>query len=1012
MYDYTNAGDTDLGNGFKITMLGGKNYVPLMMELNGKVIGDVSNLAAFNTREQAETFIRNAELGGANLFAPHAGTLDQSWQFQQHTFAELFNLVLDNDILTPKELIDVFNNTIKDSKDNQKQFNQFATKYGEDIKNFDSFESDPKKIIDLLDIKNNYSPKLRKALNNAIASNKKFQQAIGVKNKNEFYNRIMDPLNQGMKGGEIMNIVDFDPTTFQIVETKPNNTDHHPSFGFALLAKINGIYQPTELVKSVDITDSYTKYNQDGEKTSRKAEEPKFEEKNVSSSAGAIPKTAEFNIPSTRKKQLIGKNAYLSKNVKDNLSVAKKMEADKKSPIDIRIATGWEKGVDNKWRYEIEDVKINNKLKELSKGVIQTKNTSTPIPLSQVISKSNPLLTAYPKLADTIVIVTEVVTNNKSVLGAHGLINGEDFILLKAIKDYDLMESILVHEIQHAIQEIEGFAKGTNVAETYKTKIALDRAVKLAAAEQKALDMNIAFLSKGINTYDKLWAYFVDYIKDNLTAEENYNYVINKLGGESNLDLSNDYVIEYLKENSIPGLKDKKSLINMFEAKKLYDQVSGDLGYLSTAGEVEARNVEARRKMSAKERLNTLLSETENIPRSRQIIEGKIARKKQISPKQNWIPTPVKNMNESPIAKNSDKVRTAAIDLIKGNIDQEDYTKTVEKYSPIGSIGTLFAPATIEHMELALGKKADKLMAPVVDENGNKLKKVGTRLDIPSYLNKNAWVVTVHDERIKNGPVVSYRNAVKLKNVEFSTDPRMALNIAAGLMGKSTFARMVGEMVDIPGNTAEEQGLNAQVMVEEIMNDPNWVQVGMNPFRHSFFWNRANGMPVVSADEVIQIGGLVYAKNAKEVSPNSDQFTVYGKYDESKNKVVASDEPMLDKSGKTIKFQKGLSKQEAIRKAKEKYVLSVKERGNTPEQGVTSALEDLRKSEWYNEADDLMREEAERELKKFFGEKMKAAPSIKKVWLLSQLKYRWKRWQHSSRKLDLKLKPLVKLRVI
>jgi hypothetical protein len=77
-----------------------------------------------------------------------------------------------------------------------------------------------------------------------------------------------------------------------------------------------------------------------------------------------------------------------------------------------------------------------------------------------------------------------------------------------------------------------------------------------------------------------------------------------------------------------------------------------------------------------------------------------------------------------------------------------------------------------------------------------------------------------------------------------------------------------------------------------------------------------------------------------------------------------------------IKKQKGFSKQEAIRKAKEKYVLSVKEIGNTPEQGVTSALEDLRKSEWYNEADDLMREEAERELKKFFGQRMKSAPSV------------------------------------
>ena len=307
MYDYTNAGETDLGNGLSIYMLGGKNYVPLMMELNGKSIGDVSNLAAFNTKEQAETFIRNSELGGANLFAPHAGTLNQSWQFQQHTFAELFNLVLDNGILTPKELISVFNDSIKDNKENKSQFKQFTEKYGENIKNFDSFESDPKKIIDLLDIKNNYSPKLRKALNNAIAANKTFQKAIGVNNLNEFYKRIMDPLNEGMTGGEIMNIVEFDPTTFKIVETKPNNTDHHPSFGFTLLAKINGIYQPTELIKSVDITDSYTKYNKGGEEISRKAEEPKFEQKNVSSSAGAIPKTAEFN-PKNIKAQKLAPN--------------------------------------------------------------------------------------------------------------------------------------------------------------------------------------------------------------------------------------------------------------------------------------------------------------------------------------------------------------------------------------------------------------------------------------------------------------------------------------------------------------------------------------------------------------------------------------------------------------------------------------------------------------------------------------------------------------------------------
>jgi hypothetical protein len=346
---------------------------------------------------------------------------------------------------------------------------------------------------------------------------------------------------------------------------------------------------------------------------------------------------------------------------------------------------------------------------------------------------------------------------------------------------------------------------------------------------------------------------------------------------------------------------------------------------------------------------------------------------------QNWVATPVKSMKDSPIAKNSDNLRSVAIDLAKGKINQGEYADAVKKYSPIGSIGTLFAPSTLSHMIKALGKKAGKLMAPVVDELGKKIKRVGLRLDIPSYLHNNAWIVTVHDGRVKNGNVISYRNAARLKNVDFTTDPRVALNIAAGFNSKGTFARMEGEMVDIPGETAEEQGLNAQAMVEEIMNDPSWVQVGMNPFRHSFFWNRANGAPVVSADEVIQVGGLVYAKNVIEASPNSDRFTVYGKYDETTNKVVKSDEPLLDKSGSKIKFQKTTTKQEAIQKAKDKYELSVEKRGNSHQQGVTASLGDLQKSDWYVNADDTAREDAVREIKAFFGEKLKKAPSVAKI---------------------------------
>jgi hypothetical protein len=294
MYDYTNAGETNLGNGLTINLFGGKGYVPYMMELKGKNIGEVSNLAAFNTKAQAETFIRNSINGNANLFAPHSGTLDQSWQFQQHMFAELVNLILKNNILSNSELIELFNNTIKSNEKTIKAFNAFKNKYGQDINNFNSFESDPNEIVRLLDIENNFSPDLRKALNNAIPANKKFKDSLGINNKDQFYKKIMDPLNDGVEGGEIISIVQFDPNTFEIVQTKPGEIDHHPSFGWTLLAKIDGVYQPTEFYKSYDVTETYTKYNKDKTEVSRKTEEEKFAQKNVMSSAGAIPKIAEL----------------------------------------------------------------------------------------------------------------------------------------------------------------------------------------------------------------------------------------------------------------------------------------------------------------------------------------------------------------------------------------------------------------------------------------------------------------------------------------------------------------------------------------------------------------------------------------------------------------------------------------------------------------------------------------------------------------------------------------------
>ena len=130
------------------------------------------------------------------------------------------------------------------SKGGQRAFQLFNNKNKTNLKNLDSFKSNPKELVRLLNIENNFSPDLRKILNQKIASDKTFQNAIGVKNLNQFYQRIMDPLNKGVVGGEIMTFVEFDPTTFEIKQTKPNDIDHHPSFGWVVKAKINKILQP------------------------------------------------------------------------------------------------------------------------------------------------------------------------------------------------------------------------------------------------------------------------------------------------------------------------------------------------------------------------------------------------------------------------------------------------------------------------------------------------------------------------------------------------------------------------------------------------------------------------------------------------------------------------------------------------------------------------------------------------------------------------------------------------
>lgn len=235
-----------------------------------------------------------------------------------------------------------------------------------------------------------------------------------------------------------------------------------------------------------------------------------------------------------------------------------------------------------------------------------------------------------------------------------------------------------------------------------------------------------------------------------------------------------------------------------------------------------------------------------------------------------WYESP-EGKGDPAISRRDTQLEEAAQDLLAGRIKNYEFREMAKGLSPIEPITQFFAPATQERMASALSKdKVKSLNAPVKEGQV-----VALRLDIPAYTSSNTWVVSLHDGLKRDGKVVSYRNVARITDVVFKSNPLAALNIAAG-EAKSTIGRMFGKYKSFNGATVEEQAESAKSMVNEIWKDRSWKQIGMNPTRASYFYDRASGRPVLSAEEVVQIGGLVYAKNPVYTKWNDPAFQVSG----------------------------------------------------------------------------------------------------------------------------------------
>jgi len=209
---------------------------------------------------------------------------------------------------------------------------------------------------------------------------------------------------------------------------------------------------------------------------------------------------------------------------------------------------------------------------------------------------------------------------------------------------------------------------------------------------------------------------------------------------------------------------------------------------------------------------------------------------------------------------------------------QQKYLAAVKKYDPIKPLKTVppIRPWSDHANALISSKlKGNKGLLGLTKFIADGVR-VGLRLDIPSYKDFGVYTPTVHD---KNGSPIGYGKAAKITDVTFGADniAKKALRVAVDEASKSPFAKMNGAFVNEDPNALYDQAV-------EIMNNPigeatyrdadgnTWTQVGYKPHRHSWFYDKTDGMPVDTAEEVIQVGALVLAKNAVRGKPTDQKY--------------------------------------------------------------------------------------------------------------------------------------------
>ena len=255
---------------------------------------------------------------------------------------------------------------------------------------------------------------------------------------------------------------------------------------------------------------------------------------------------------------------------------AKKLESQGAKSEEIRQKTGWFKGYDGKWRYEIDDSKME------FLGVEVDKETT----LGEVI-KHDELFKAYPELREVRFIVDSSLNDKGYYDYKNNLIKIPANLVSDASLDIKL-KKLLIHEIQHAIQGIEGFTKGGSWS-AYERELYKEKKLKIAAAST-ASKIYLRKIEKRFGKYGvQVTNDYYDLIKHPDTEEDYFNDL-----KELEQELKEDGMFELVSKY----VDAKLTMIGEAQGVSLeaWDK------YEKTAGEIEAYDVADRLNFTPEQR--------------------------------------------------------------------------------------------------------------------------------------------------------------------------------------------------------------------------------------------------------------------------------------------------------------------------------------------------------------------------------------------------------------------------